>query len=255
MNGRAMTEAAIQKRKEREQKRAKQIALAIGTPASDSGPDPIPVPLPSSSQPVLPSESPTPSIQGSARVHPHTVIVPTTSSPFEWYSPDGNSYSTIASAKAAGIWNYPATLQERARCGVFKGLWEQGYFMGGGIKFGGDYLVYPGQILNLNSLKSVLKFSISVKATHSVIIRISLHPSWTHPHVLFEQWKLLLTVGWALRHESHIYCAGGTMRNRRFLIFPSSGLGLVDVHAPWGYVHLNVASNGYWFQSMNERVS
>lgn len=62
-----------------------------------------------------------------------------------WYRPDRHSYSTLESARAAGVWSYPSTLHEKARCGVFRALWEQGKFLGGGLKFGCDFLVYPGQ--------------------------------------------------------------------------------------------------------------
>lgn len=75
---------------------------------------------------------------------PHNIFIPASSSSLAWYAPQGHEYDSIAAAKAAGIWSYPSTPQERAKCGVFRSLWEQGYFMGSGIKFGGDYLVYPG---------------------------------------------------------------------------------------------------------------
>ena len=75
----------------------------------------------------------------------YAVTVPTCSTELEWYSPERVTYSTLEDAKAAGIWSYPSTLYERAKCAVFQDLWEKGHFMGGGIKFGGDFLVYPGK--------------------------------------------------------------------------------------------------------------
>ena len=75
---------------------------------------------------------------------PYTIVIPASSSSLEWYDSSVRSYSTIEDAREAGVWDYPSDLTERARCGVFKDLWKQGYFMGGGIKFGGEYLVYPG---------------------------------------------------------------------------------------------------------------
>ena len=89
----------------------------------------------------------------------HTVTIPATSSSLPWLSsltlsapvPSSSLYptsnfvhSTLASATEARIWNYPSTLEERARCAVFRSLHKQGYWMGGGLKFGGDWLVYPG---------------------------------------------------------------------------------------------------------------
>ena len=79
---------------------------------------------------------------------PYTISISASSSSLEWYSPNQAlaTHTTLSSAREAGVWTFPSTLAERARCGVFKDLWEQGYFMGGGIKFGGEYLVYPGEL-------------------------------------------------------------------------------------------------------------
>jgi tRNA-splicing endonuclease subunit Sen34 len=110
--------------------------------------------------PAVPSMSPV-----------YTVSVPTTSDAFAWYNydydddddDDGHdlasssgprqwhrrtTYETLDAARAAGVWSYPANVDERARCEVFRDLWEKGYYMGGGIKFGGDWLVYPGPSLS-----------------------------------------------------------------------------------------------------------
>jgi tRNA-splicing endonuclease subunit Sen34 len=107
---RDMSEAALQKRREREEKRKVKAPPKI--PSSDK--------------------------------HVYNISISASSESLEWYNTAGNVYTTIAAAKEAGIWSYPATLHERALCGVFKSLWEQGLYMGGGIKFGGDFLVYPG---------------------------------------------------------------------------------------------------------------
>lgn len=40
--------------------------------------------------------------------------------------------------------NYPSNEDERVRFAVFKDLWEQGFFLTNASKFGGDFLVYPG---------------------------------------------------------------------------------------------------------------
>ncbi|KAF9533477.1 hypothetical protein CPB83DRAFT_845326 [Crepidotus variabilis] len=123
-------------------------------------------PIPSTSSNSTPSKpsTPTPSFLSSSS-QPYTIVVPASSSELEWYSPTHSSapsfssfastatstYTTLNAARAADVWTYPATLTERARCGVFRGLWEQGYFMGVGIKFGGEYLVYPGDPLRYHS--------------------------------------------------------------------------------------------------------
>ncbi|KAK0459557.1 uncharacterized protein EV420DRAFT_273625 [Desarmillaria tabescens] len=122
-NTRSMSEEAIRKRREREQKKSKPV---------EEETEPIP------KEPIL--------------GHPaHNIIIPASSLSTKWYSPDACTYASIDSAKAAGIWDYPSNLHERAKCGVFRSLWEQGYFMGGGIKFGGDYLVYPGDPMRYHS--------------------------------------------------------------------------------------------------------
>lgn len=41
-------------------------------------------------------------------------------------------------------WTFPHTEEERLRYDVFRDLWEQGYYLTSGSKFGGDFLVYPG---------------------------------------------------------------------------------------------------------------
>lgn len=147
-SGRAMTPAAIQKRKEREQKRIVDAAKAVEAAATSfDSPSDSPSEMLSSLSPR--SETLIPSNPTQPAAASYTVTIPACS-PFEWYHFERCSYSTIVSAKAAGIWEYPSNLQERARCGVFRDLWEQGYFMGGGIKFGGDYLVYPGLFLQSN---------------------------------------------------------------------------------------------------------
>lgn len=139
-SGRAMTEAAIQKRKEREEKKARDVERGAEADVSDNTDDPPSVPP--ASAPIR-KPQPQPSSIQNPLPH-HTITIPASSSSLAWYDCAARTYTTLADAKAAGIWSYPETLSERARCGVFRGLWEQGYFMGSGTKFGGDYLVYPG---------------------------------------------------------------------------------------------------------------
>jgi len=140
-SSRAMSEEAVRKRKEREERKKAQAAakaFAEGAEGSPGGPTP---PNPAESEganTLIEPEGPNNSSL------PYTIVIPASSSSLEWYDPTECTYSTIESARLAGVWDYPSTLLERARCGVFKDLWKQGYFMGGGIKFGGEYLVYPG---------------------------------------------------------------------------------------------------------------
>lgn len=142
---RAMSENAKRKRKEREERRAR--AKSNGVPC---------IPVEHSPSPRPTSENPSQAAVGeppdSAIAMPsgsYTVNIPASSSKLEWYAP--HSHLSLTIAREAGIWLYPSTLQERARYGVFRDLWEKGYYMGGGIKFGGEYLVYPGDPLRYHS--------------------------------------------------------------------------------------------------------
>lgn len=43
-------------------------------------------------------------------------------------------------------WKYPLTSDEQIRYKVYKDLWERGYYISSGDKFGSDFLVYSGMI-------------------------------------------------------------------------------------------------------------
>lgn len=142
---RAMSENAKRKRKEREERRA--LAKSDGVPCIPAEHSPSPRPTSENPSQAAVGEPPDSAIampSGS-----YTVNIPASSSKLEWYAP--HSHLSLTIAREAGIWLYPSTLQERARCGVFRDLWEKGYYMGGGIKFGGEYLVYPGDPLRYHS--------------------------------------------------------------------------------------------------------
>ncbi|OJA13717.1 hypothetical protein AZE42_02940 [Rhizopogon vesiculosus] len=140
---RAMSESAQRKRKEREERRAHAtVNTAPNIPMDDS---PSPPPISENPSRLAVEESPDRAVVMPSA--PYTVHVPASSSRLAWYAPHSHLYSSIE----AGIWKYPSTLQERARCGVFRSLWEQGFYMGVGIRFGGEYLVYPGDPLRYHS--------------------------------------------------------------------------------------------------------
>lgn len=131
----AMSEEAIRKRRERERKKSGAPSTADGLLSEQPDHD-----IPSSSQGDQERAPGRSGLSGAT----YTIHVSASSSTLEWYNQPAHSYTTLTSAREAGIWDYPATADERARCSVFRDLWEKGYSMGGGIKFGGDYLVYPG---------------------------------------------------------------------------------------------------------------
>ncbi|OMJ09720.1 hypothetical protein AYI70_g10765 [Smittium culicis] len=41
-------------------------------------------------------------------------------------------------------WEWPSTEEEILKYGVFKDLYSKEYYITPGLKFGGDYLLYPG---------------------------------------------------------------------------------------------------------------
>jgi len=82
----------------------------------------------------------------------------------DWYDSKANAFHTLEAARKAHVWSYPSTLLQKAKCAVFKDLWDKGNYMGGGLKFGGDFLVYPGELLFLpmRSAYTYLRRSITV---------------------------------------------------------------------------------------------
>jgi len=146
------TSMSVKAQQKREQREARRAAAAVNKTDPDSGlvvaEDPIQAPRPPQTVPA------------------YTIVVPGTSTSFAWYTPAPHTYSTIQAAKDAGIWLYPSDLVERAKCAVFRDLWDKGYYMGGGLKFGGDFLVYPGTPTNKMTLPN-LQFSGDPLRYHS----------------------------------------------------------------------------------------
>jgi len=150
-------DATIQQKRAEREARRRQLATAAAAPDADADADADAAgagAIRRSEERDLPTSH-----------APYTVSVPTTSDTFAWYDYNNNSdknddknptpalngtqrrrhtYDTLDAARTAGVWCYPSNAEERARCEVFRDLWEKGYYMGGGSKFGGDWLVYPG---------------------------------------------------------------------------------------------------------------
>jgi tRNA-splicing endonuclease subunit Sen34 len=197
-------EAAQRKRLEREQKRAAKATLA-GENAST-----ILLLDASHSQPLtssIGSDTPT-GTSASVATPSYVVQIPTSSSSLAWYNngattSDGSpsskaTYDTLAAARAAGIWTYPSTETERARCTAFRDLWENGNFMGGGIKFGGDWLVYPGRFCF--PLLCLCRKLIISQAILCVITRILLRRQYESSSRCV-RWRSLHMDGWGQRQR------------------------------------------------------
>lgn len=152
--GKQDTEEAQRKRMEREaRKKSSSTAAVKGVPAegaaegvasSSGGADDVFVPDETPSTPQLKSQ-----VDMKGEDLSYTVLIPTTPDEHPWFRPP--AYETIQAAKEAGVWTYPSTPIERAKCAVYRDLIDKGYFIGGGLKFGGDWLVYPGDQLRYHS--------------------------------------------------------------------------------------------------------
>ncbi|KDE06053.1 hypothetical protein MVLG_03607 [Microbotryum lychnidis-dioicae p1A1 Lamole] len=82
---------------------------------------------------------------------PYTIMIQGSSTDAPWHDPAWASYLTLEAAKEAGVWDYPTNQLQQSRSNVFEDLWRKGHFMGGGLRFGGDFLVYPGDPLRYHS--------------------------------------------------------------------------------------------------------
>ena len=57
---------------------------------------------------------------------------------------------------SAAHWTYPHTETEKLHYRVFLDLWEKGYYLTSGVKFGGDLLAYPGDPFRYHSYYIVI---------------------------------------------------------------------------------------------------
>lgn len=130
-----LSEEALEKRRKREERRSQALSKISGDNAQDAETNAALLMQPS--RPLTPASTLISSI-------PYTVKIPTSSTQLRWYNTSQHYFDNIRAAQEANIWSYPSSSEERARCGVYRALWEKGYYMGCGIKFGGDYVVYPG---------------------------------------------------------------------------------------------------------------
>ncbi len=61
------------------------------------------------------------------------------------FSAFGKMYSSSQSTlECSQSWKYPSTNREQTRFEIFCDLWERGFYLTAGSKFGGDFLAYPG---------------------------------------------------------------------------------------------------------------
>lgn len=67
-------------------------------------------------------------------------------------------------------WTYPQTEREKLHYRVFLDLWEKGYYLTTGAKFGGDLLAYPGDPMRYHSFYIVIIIPWGKKVTPFEII-------------------------------------------------------------------------------------
>ncbi|KAE8208801.1 hypothetical protein CF327_g7011 [Tilletia walkeri] len=60
-------------------------------------------------------------------------------------------HTTPQTASSSSTFTFPHTQNDRARCAVFDDLHARGYFLGTGLRFGGEFVVYPGDPLRYHS--------------------------------------------------------------------------------------------------------
>ena len=122
-----LNDEALRKRLERQKKKEEQMKAK-----EESGDANVPAQSASSTQ------------TKNTKEQSYSFTIPAESE-FAWYKT--KKYLTIEEARIAGIWSYPSTPEEAARCHIFEDLWKQGYYIGNGLRFGGHWLVYPGEPL------------------------------------------------------------------------------------------------------------
>ncbi|GAA5830326.1 hypothetical protein JCM11251_001308 [Rhodosporidiobolus azoricus] len=151
-------------KKKEERKRLQEQGIDVFVPDLKDGEETTGAPSAAFSTSTAPSPLPiaTPVPATSTSTLPYTILIEPRSSPFAWYDPSSSAvqYPTLEAAKEAGVWNYPMNEVQVARCKVFEDLWRRGFYMGGGLRFGGDFLVYPGDPLRYHS-----HFTLTVLST------------------------------------------------------------------------------------------
>lgn len=128
----SMSDAAKEKKKKREE-RKKSEAMA----ANEDGEEILFQPAPSKPAP-----------EDDLNNTSHLITIPSATAESQWHKVNlgETAFDSISSAASAGLWVYPENADQRAKCAAFEALKEKNYYMGKGLRFGGDFVVYPGEL-------------------------------------------------------------------------------------------------------------
>ncbi|KAJ3022237.1 tRNA-splicing endonuclease subunit [Thoreauomyces humboldtii] len=118
--------------------------MALRSAAATAPPSSLPDPIPSP-PPTYPTE---PTLIRA--VVPAAVSIPAASTTLPWFDVAARTHD-VEEARRTGLWTYPRNEAEILRLKVFTALWEMGYFITSGSKFGGDFLLYPGDMLRYHA--------------------------------------------------------------------------------------------------------
>ena len=183
-----LSDAALQKRLERQKRKE---VLSVAQEAQDG-------------HALMAPDSELREAPGAKETASYVFRIPAKSDEFSWYQE--RIYETLQEARDAGLWSYPSNQEERAKCAVFADLWRKGYYMGNGLRFGGDWLVYPGMC----PVPASGNYSSSRKATRFATTLTLSPPSIRLPTLQYNRWSSLHMVVLALQRKNPISFAVGT---------------------------------------------
>ncbi len=140
------------KRKERQNARASTSAPTADSEAATFTLDVPAIPTGQETTPPPAVVAPAPKADNLDSIA-YTITIQPSSTELPWYDTDapGARFETLEDAATAGVWNYPEPgprqILQESRCRVFEELWRKGHYLGVGLRFGGDFLVYPGKLV------------------------------------------------------------------------------------------------------------
>jgi tRNA-splicing endonuclease subunit Sen34 len=81
------------------------------------------------------------------------------------------AFDSWEAAREAGVWVFPENALECRRFRVYRDLWERGWWLSSGLKFGGDYLAYEGKSLWCSASGSIVCLLTMIQRIRGSAIR------------------------------------------------------------------------------------